>query len=89
MKIYIVQGGSGEYDDYSSWLVMAYFSRIKAEEHAANAQQRAKELNARYGIYNIPKMANEFDPDMRDDSHIHYDIQELEVGDELIQNQGT
>lgn len=38
MKIYIVEGNTGEYDDYRCWPVHAYADETKAKEHADNAQ---------------------------------------------------
>lgn len=42
MKIYIVIGTSGEYSDRDEWLVKAYQSGTKAEEHVRQANEFAQ-----------------------------------------------
>jgi hypothetical protein len=65
MKIYIVEGSTGEYSDRQDWIVCAYQSKEKAEEHADKAEHRAKEmLPKRYSNF---EGQNEFDPHMRMD----------------------
>lgn len=68
MKIWIVEGTTGEYSDRTDWMVCAYTSQEKAEEHASKAVHRAVEIQkARPSRYDSPKGVNEFDPDMRMD----------------------
>jgi hypothetical protein len=68
MKIWIVEGTTGEYIDRNDWVVCAYYSKQKAEEHARKAMLRAKEIEkTRESSYHVPEGVNEFDPDMRMD----------------------
>lgn len=69
MKIYIVEGTTGEYSDRTDWTVCAYRSKEKAEEHARNAMLRAVELNNnRSTRYERPKQgSNSFDLNMQMD----------------------
>lgn len=66
MKIWIVEGTSGEYSDQDQWIVCAYRSKERAEDVAANATRRADEIQKNRKRYEpIPDGANEFDPKMR------------------------
>jgi hypothetical protein len=68
MKIYIVEGTTGEYSDRQDWTVCAYRSEKKAEDHVRNAMLRAKEIEkSREDQYHVAAGVNEFDPDMRMD----------------------
>lgn len=67
MKIYLVQGTTGEYSDRTDWVVCAYRSKQKAEDHASKAMHRAMELfKSGWRSYNSEEV-NEFDPGMRID----------------------
>ena len=68
MKIYIVQGTTGEYSDRSDWLVCAYRFKEAAEEHASKAMRRAMQLKTLEAYpYMHQTEKNEFDPDMKMD----------------------
>ena len=68
IKIWIVEGTTGEYSDRSDWVVCAYQSEQKAEEHVRNAMLRAKEIQStRPSRYDVVKGINEFDPKMQMD----------------------
>ena len=43
MKIYIIKGSSGEYDDYNEWTVSAYISEERAKERLAFLQDFMEE----------------------------------------------
>lgn len=45
MKCYIVQGNSGEYDDYREWIVGAFLSEAKANRIAAEYTSNPEELD--------------------------------------------
>lgn len=65
MRIYVVQGRTGEYGDKCEWNVKAFRTREQAMEFANNANKRAEEIfkssESKYGPY---KGINEFDPFM-------------------------
>lgn len=44
MKLYLVMGCTGEYEDQHSWSVKGYLNKRLAEHHAKRAQQRAYEI---------------------------------------------
>ena len=68
MKIWIVEGTTGEYSDRTDWVVCAYKSKKKAEDHVFNAMRRGKEIEkSRESRYRVAEGANEFDPKMRMD----------------------
>lgn len=81
MKIYLVEGSTGEYSDASDWIVCAYKSKEKAEEHAGNAERRAKELaDTRESRYHVHAGSNEFDLHMRMDyTGTWYHVIEVEL----------
>ena len=60
---------------------MASYDRHNQLNNAKNADQRAQELNVKYGAYDIPDGSNEFDPKMFDDGHVNYTVHPVEVGD--------
>ena len=69
MKIYIVQGITGEYEDYYEWVLCAYADEETAKDHAKRAETRAKESLKEYDTWNlVPYGSNEHDPLM----HIDY-----------------
>lgn len=81
--VYVIQGTTGEYSDRNDWLVCAYHSREKAEEHTRKAMLRAKEIR---GVgqfsYNVPQGVNEFDPNMQMDyTGTEYTVYEVEIQD--------
>ena len=62
-------GETGEWDQYSKWQVLAYLDREKAEEYAAKANIRAKEIHSliMFAVeeeLDIPDLENEYDPHM-------------------------
>lgn len=69
MKIYLVEGSTGEYSDAQDWIVCAYRSKEKAEEHASKATQRSKELqNENWRYQNMDaRGVNEFDSNFQMD----------------------
>lgn len=68
MKIWIVEGTTGEYSDRDDWAVVAYKSKKKAEDHVRNAMLRAKEIEeSRESRYHAAEGVNQFDPKMRMD----------------------
>ena len=68
MKIWIVEGTTGEYSGHRYWVVCAYKSKQKAEDHVRNAMLRAKEIeNSRESRYHAAEGINEFDPKMQMD----------------------
>lgn len=88
MKIYIVQGATGEYSDHREWLVAAFFSEANAQSLVVNASRRADELYLQYGsstYYTIPDGANEFDLDMQKDYNgTRYSYEVVEIKDKPI-----
>lgn len=79
--VYIVEGYSGEYDDYREWPVCAYPDRKAARQHANLAKARADELFAKHGEhYNIPAGANRFDRKMSPDyTGVSYRVYSIRV----------
>jgi len=72
-KVYVVIGESGEWDEYSKWIVVAYIDKKKAEEHVINANNRGKEVRdlvINHGC-DFDTLINEYDPDMVD--YMDYD----------------
>ncbi len=68
MKIYIVEGTTGEHSDRTDWVVCAYKSKKRAEDHVRKAMLRAKEIEqTRENRYSVPVGINEFDKHMRMD----------------------
>ena len=68
--IYVVMGSTGGPVDHMEWPVKAYFSKESAENHAAKASQKAKEIrnsrikNGRAYALLSDEDRNEFDPRM-------------------------
>ena len=52
MKIYIIMGSTGEYEDYYTWIVCAYSDREKAMKRLLSAQSRANEIVKEFKIFN-------------------------------------
>jgi hypothetical protein len=70
--IYIVQGHTGEYDDYRSWLVTAYLSEHAAQTRLDFLKSKVKEMKlnteATYDLmYKKSKEMKQFDPDFKCD----------------------
>jgi hypothetical protein len=47
MKIYIVYGQTGEYEDAREWSIVAYVDKQRAIQHAWDAQERANQFKPR------------------------------------------
>lgn len=68
MKVYIVQGSTGEYSDHIEWLVCGYVDEKLAQERVNACSARARELIVKYtNRGDIPDGANEHDPRMQVD----------------------
>lgn len=65
IKVYPVWGKTGEYADLREWIVTAYTSKKRAEKHAADAMNAAREIFCtRPDRYSVPEPGNPFDPEM-------------------------
>lgn len=63
MTIYVVVGASGEYENYTEWMVAGFKSNQSAKELAANAQARAAAILAA-GYHVDWEKENEYDSHM-------------------------
>lgn len=76
--IYIVQGDTGEYSDYTSWFVCAYRDEAMAREHARLAQSAAPSGDA--GGHERAGAKNPYDSNMTVDyTGVEYCVIPLEV----------
>jgi hypothetical protein len=65
MKVFIVEGACGEYDDYVEWPVAAYLVEELAKAHVKGAEEGFLNLKKIYGFYDIPNdVKNPYDPSM-------------------------
>jgi len=63
MRIYVVQGSTGQYDDHCEWLVKAFKSKDKAKEFVAQANEHAENLKSnRESEYSFSDEAHPMDP---------------------------
>ena len=81
-KVYLVQGSTGEYDDYRDWIVCAWSTRTQARRHAIALIKRMSVLGD--GIKDIfskeTESMREHDPYFSCDyTGTEYDIIEVEV----------
>ena len=81
MKIYLVQGTTGEYSDRKDWTVCAYRSKEKAYDHASKAMRRAMKLHYMgWKSYDNNGEVNEFDSKMQIDyTGTEYTTEEVEL----------
>lgn len=89
MKIYVVQGSTGEYSDNREWLVKAFVNEKRAADLVQKASERAREVfamrddNDWYTYPRPERFNNEHDPNMQVDyTGTNYGILEVEL-DEL------
>jgi len=83
MKIYIVQGATGEYSDFREWVVCAFKDEQKAIDLVEAATERARTIFALYKAssyrYKVYK-TNDFDPEMEMDyTGTRYEVIETEL----------
>ena len=71
MKIYVVEGQTGEYSDHRDWPVRAFLSEKKAQKLVLDAQARANEIyvnnsnsSPSWNDLEKPENKNQYDPDM-------------------------
>jgi hypothetical protein len=79
-KIWIVEGSTGKYDSYRTWVVAMYFSEALAHEHRRHVEQAAEILLKRdplphYGT----NFGNEWDPEMESDGNLLYIVRPQEI----------
>jgi len=68
MDIYVVYGGTGQYENYTEWLVCAFKNEEEAKKYRFQCQTRANELIEEYkDSWDIPYGVNQYDPDMQVD----------------------
>jgi len=79
LKIYVVQGSTGEYSDHREWLVCAFTREKSAQAFVEVVSARARELQMQYGKYwGIPDGSNEYDPSMEIDyTGVNYHIESV------------
>lgn len=82
MKIFIVEGKSGEYDDAREWAVAAYARKVQADRHAQLAQEEENVHWERYRHRGSDRPTKVFDP-QRHTAHDRatYHVYELELRD--------
>lgn len=54
MKIYVVFGNTGDYEDFEQWPIKAYFDEEKAKSHVLNAEEYDKSYRASKPTKPIP-----------------------------------
>ena len=85
MKIYIVMGAAGNWEDYNDWVVKAFLDKNKAEEFKENAQKYASLLiNNWNAMENLPSYdcrKNPYDPRWDSWESTTYEIVETELID--------
>jgi len=86
MKIYVVQGSTGEYSDHREWLVKAFKSQEKAQDFVSFLDSKLLELGLKYeSVYTHEDMEKEekmmeFDPQFQFDyTGTMYSILEVEL----------
>ncbi len=72
MKIYIVQGTCGTYEDRITWCVKAFYTQQEAEDYRNNCQATAETLykeveEQNLTIWQIDPSTNPYDPSMLTD----------------------
>lgn len=64
MKIYVVMGVTGYYDDREEWPVVAFAKRNDAQIRVLQAKERADEICSQQHKRGV-NMVNEYDPRMK------------------------
>ena len=91
MKIYIVQGSTGEYSDHMEWPVRAFDSERKAQDFVNKLSEEYRFLKQKYGHHGFSwychiEEENMTDPNMRSDytgtNYSYFEI-ELELNEDL------
>ena len=85
VKIFLVEGSTGEYSDHIDWPVAAYYNEANAKNRVLQCQGRANALMAEHNdnFWKIPDGANEYDAKMRADyTGVRYSIVETLIEDE-------
>lgn len=87
MKVYIVTGSTGSYEDYRHWNVIGYVEEEKAMLHVAHAQKFMIDNGRVYGksCWEPFNKINPYDPFMIvDHNGVFYDYFEIEVLEQFI-----
>lgn len=88
MKIYVVFGKTGRYDDFRTWPVIAYKDKQSAKDHEHNAfvwanilkEKLDEEGKSFFLMYDEEKPASPYDDNLDMDSNgTEYYIQEIEM----------
>lgn len=83
MKIYIVEGSTGEYSDHVEWVVCAFKNKDNAQELVINASARAREIYSKYNTWDVGEredLKSKYDPKMQMDyTGTNYRIIETEL----------
>ena len=89
MKVYLIQGESGCYDDYTKWIVCAYTTEVEAGKHCELANACVLEIiTARDNLFTESgkvleddAIVNKYDAGMRWDSWSvpEYNVLEIEL----------
>jgi len=85
IKIYVVSGFTGSFEDQSSWTVKAFRHEQDAIDLKANARKRADEITSVvHAEWQMKKLGivNEYDPKMQLGGFgdaVHYSYEEVEL----------
>lgn len=80
MKIYVVLGVSGRYDDHETWIARAFADSDKATRYMEIAKRKAKEIAAARMIKPSEEIENPVDPNFIFNAYVnYYEIQEVEL----------
>lgn len=87
MKIWIVEGCTGIYEDRRKWQIAAYFDWRKARSHCIKAQKYCDQNRIKYDDdWDFVKVKNPYDKFMQYDGEIEYCYHGIEIADELPQS---
>jgi hypothetical protein len=85
-QVWLLYGTTGEYDDRQEWVVAAFTTQAKANEHKKLAQDRAneihqKQLKHRFDPAKFDKVSkkNKWDPQMQMDPKAEYCVGEVDL----------
>lgn len=87
MRVWIVEGSTGEYSDRTDWPVAAYVDGVLAAEHQRLAQAAAdaweakcREPDSEVSYYESDATTNPYDPGMKMQyTGVFYSVMEIEV----------
>ena len=87
MKIHVITGSTGEYDEHQEWMVVAFLDKVQAEEHISRLKAWLSGDDVPHRRRSRKPTDFSLDPQLEGywrDEDVEYGINEVELLDNIV-----